>query len=221
MPSVEFWFTGIAFWAAAGFLFTGILAVIAVEKRVGALLALPIVTLGLWYGAAQGESDKAKPSRDFVYFALAADNPTNNDGNGVVLESIATGPLRDVNVAIQTAEQRDTGSGNYVTAFRIPVVNEDEAPVIKIPVGDYWIDSDPPTRMGKVLEHLQIERAGDKVFQTSIFVMRKATRQTLIPESPSFSLLETLFLSLTLFSFIGFSAALLWASQISSPGKKA
>jgi hypothetical protein len=220
MPALEFWFSGTAFWGAATFIFTAGIAVISIQgggARRYALFLLPVVIAGWWYSQAASEAEKAKPERDYVYFVLAPNNPTNNDGNGVVLASVATGTLRNVNFGIQTAEERKKGSKEYILGGQIPIINEDETPLLKIPIGDYWIDSDPPTRLGKVLEHIQIERTGDQVIQKDIFVMRKATRENLIPEPPGISFYGVVVLSAVLFAFLSFAVTLEWASRITSP----
>lgn len=116
MPGFEFLFSGTAFWGAAGFLFTSVLAVIAIQKHPAywpAICLLPILFGGFWLATARSEAEKAKPERDYAYFTLSND-PRDTNGEATALVSIATGPLRDVNVAIQRAEERKKGSRQYI-----------------------------------------------------------------------------------------------------------
>jgi hypothetical protein len=76
MPNFEFWLSGTAFWGAAGFLFTSVLAVITVRQHPAywpAICLLPILCGGLWLATARSEADRAKPERDYAYFDLSND----------------------------------------------------------------------------------------------------------------------------------------------------
>lgn len=160
MPEFEFWFSGSAIIGAAVFVFTGILALIPVKPlnhvlyRRAAWL-LPLLAGGLWYNLAESEAEKAKPQRDYAYFDVSRD-PRDDNGQTIRLVSIATGPLRNVNVAIQTADERKKKSRSYIFSSNFPIIPEGGTLLnLNLPAGDYWIDSDQPAKMGQVLEHFK------------------------------------------------------------------
>lgn len=219
MPALEFWITGYALISGAGFVFALGLTALGVgpvlskpsHKRI-VWSAISVIALLTWWQLAKHEEAKSKPERDYVYFVFRDDNGSNG-----TLVSIATGPLRDVAVAIQTAQEREKGSKTYIYGDRIPLFNEDRAPFLSgLPFGDYWIDSDPPTTMGKVLEHLKIQKIDNKVVTEIIFVMRKATRETLIPEPPIIAGYGAIVLFIICLAFTAFAVTLMRGSWITT-----
>jgi hypothetical protein len=214
MPAFEFWFSGFAVSGAAAFLFTAAIAVITIQGHSAyryALWLLPFIALGYWYTQAKSEADKAKPGRDYVYFDVIKD-PRDNDGKKIRLVSFATGPLKDVAVAIQTDDERKKGSRIYIFGARFLVINEGPALLdLALPRGDYWIDADQPAKLGQILEHLLI----DDNLTATISVTRKETHELLAlrPEIISFS--DVIVLSLICLAFMSFAGALGWASWAS------
>lgn len=216
MPAIEFFFSGTAFWGVAVFLFTSVLAVIAIQQHWAywpAICLLPILGGGLWLATARTEAAKSKPERDYAYFILS-DDPRDTNGEATALVSIATGPLTNVDVAIQTALERKKGSRQYIFFHHFQAIAEGSTLLaFGLPSGDYWIDSDQPAKLGQVLEHIQIEKQYGKLVAT-INVIRKTTNEVLFPSSETISFSGWVILSLICLAFMGFAAVLGWASWV-------
>ncbi len=220
MPSSEFWVTGYALISGAGFVF--VLALTALG--VGPVLRKPshkrfvwsgvsVIALLTWWQLAKQEETKVKPERDYAYFVLS-DDPRDNDGRAIRLMSVATGPLKDVDVAIQTAEERKKHSRNYIFYHHFPSIAEGGTVLsLPLPAGDYWIDSDQPAKLGQVLEHILIGNTNEH-FISNIRVTRKETGEVLIPAPEALSFASGVVVALICSAFTIFAAVLGWASWI-------
>lgn len=221
MPALEFWTTGYAVIPAAGFFFALVLGALGVGPMLTKPLHKRIVWSGVaviaaltWWQLAKREEENAKPGRDYVYFVLSSD-PRDNDGRIIRLVSIATGPLKELAVAIQTAEERRNGSRVYIFGGRFPAINEGGTLLsLALPSGDYWIDLDQPEKLGQVLEHLEIRKDAAGNFIGSIRVTRKETGEVLIPARATISTSGAIVLVIICLSFMSFAVALGWASCI-------
>jgi hypothetical protein len=216
---LPFLFTGNAFVGALGFAFTAIAAVVAIPTSHAAyrylVLAAPFVAAAWWWNLAVVEVEKSKPERDYAYFVISNDPRDIQDGK-VALVINATGPLRDVRVAIQLTEDHNKHLRNYIFYHEFPVIAEGGTLLsVFSPPGNYMIDLDAPSKMGKVLEHLQIKRLSDR-FAGNIRVIRKSSGEILIPSPQKYSFLEMSFLSLVILAFITFTIVLGWASREST-----
>jgi hypothetical protein len=219
MPDFEFWFAGYALISAAGFLFALVLGAIGAGPVLTKLQHRRIVWSGVaiiaaltWWQLAKKEEENAKPDRDYVYFTPSND-PRDNNGEAMVLIGVASGPLRDVAFAIQKGEERKKGTRTYISYGRIPIISEGGTLLpLALPIGDYWIDLDPPTKLGKVLEHIVIKKTDGNPI-TEIYAFRKATSEVVYPPQPP--IIPTsgkIVLSLIFLVFIGFGSILWWAS---------
>jgi len=182
MPDFEFWVSGTALWGAIEFIFVVGLAVMSIQSlgpiafRFAAWLAVVVVGIHL-YTLAQNEADKAKPDRDYAYLIpgmlVAPDF--------ICLATVSTGTMRNVRIAVRRIGPNGEPEAVYIYSNGINGVTVDEGTnlsQVMLPVGNYAIDIDPPTKFGKIDERINFTN-DLRVF--TIQAVRKAGREILIP----------------------------------------
>lgn len=171
----------------------------------------PFVAAAVWVNLAVVEAERAKPDLDYAYFSISGD-PRDIQDDKVALVINATGPLRDVRVAIQLTKDHNKQLRNYIFYHEFSVIAWGGTLLsISIPPGDYMIDLDAPTKWGKVLENLRIKKINDK-FIDEILVIRKASGKILVPAPQPYTFLEMSFLALVFLAFLAFIGVVGWAS---------
>jgi hypothetical protein len=221
IPAPEFWFSGYAAISAATTLLALALGALGVgpvpteihHKRI-VWASVTVISALTWWQLAKQEEAKAKPERDYMYVIPSGDPlDISADGQFVGMLTVATGVLKDVKIWIQHTEDhyKNRNTVYYNEARLIDEgTNLNQLPLI-LPAGDFTIDLDPPTKLGKVLERIQIAKDANG-FSAKIEVMRKQTGEILQPLPDRLPAMHLTLAWLYLVSFISFIGALGWAS---------
>ena len=183
MPSAEFWISGASLFGIAVFVYTLVIAVMGVNQtgsrgyKLAVWAILPLVAWQ-WWTLAKQEENNTKPQRDYAYFVPSPD-PRMARPDGVVLFTQSTGVIRDIHYAFERTEDYVSHHDNYVSFGTISIIDEDlNNSGFVLPPGDWNIDIDPPTKLGKIRERMIIVRTGPMTFDTKIWVDRTRRPRT-------------------------------------------
>jgi hypothetical protein len=223
MPDFEFWISENVVIPAAGLLFALVMGAIAI----GPLMAKPLYKRFVWSGVvvtivltlwqlAKKEEENAKPEHDYAYLRPS----TYQAANGLFyLYIISTGTMRNVRIAVRRIAPDGNPEPFYIFSNGMDGVTVDEGSHLSnvaLPVGNFAIDIDPPTKYGKVDERLKIEMKNGSPTSGVLRVTRKGSLEVLIPASEKVPLTHKLLLLFFVSQFIAFVSILGWASWITA-----
>lgn len=151
------------------------------------IVAGVIVGLMGWYSAALFEESRTAPERAYAYLFVHP-NRTELHGDTVELFRRSTGILDKVKICFVLTNERQT-------ATRYPCVpnqengvfhtfGEGEEPFVRMPLGDWTFDIDPPSKLGKVLQRLNIVQENGHAVTVFAQARRKEGNREVLCETP-------------------------------------
>jgi hypothetical protein len=178
-PGLEYWISWPSIIALLGA--SGGVAIGFFRSRTDRVVGLGLLAVVLWYAIALTSSQREKPERDYAFFAINPQQAQVIDGK-VKLFGISTGTL--VGVKICFAHTSDYQNGKYLACLPPIDFNEGEFFFTSVEMGDYTIDIDTNTRLGKVRQRLDIVENNGKGVVDISRVQRKETGEV-VCEIPS------------------------------------
>ena len=178
-PSLEYWLSApsiVALIAALGAVALGFIRV--TTDRV---VSLGILAVVVWYAVSFASSRREKPEHDYTFLLLDPEQAQVVDGK-VTLFAKSTGEMDGVRVCFSLTG--DYHSPNYSDCGPPFHSGEQNASFGTVGMGDYTIDIDADTKLGKVRERLDIVENHGKAVTVFSRVQRRETGEVLCEMPP-------------------------------------
>jgi len=144
-----------------------------VKSRWGRVIGITVLTFITLYAIALAEKIKTKPDRDHVYLFVNPNRTEIIDGK-ILLFTKSTGILDGVKICI--AKTSDYGDAKKTACF-VKDFDEENLPFTQLPPGQYTLNSDTKSNLGKVLQRIHIEEQDGKAITVSSEVVRIAKKK--------------------------------------------
>jgi hypothetical protein len=178
-PAPEYWLS----WPSIIPLIGALLAVAIgfVRSASDRIIGLGLLAIVVWYSTALASSQKEKPEHDYTFLLVDPQQAQVVDGK-VKLFSRSTGTMDGVRICF--SHTGDYQSSKYLDCRPPLDFDQQKAAFGFIPMGDYTIDIDGKTRLGKVRQRLDLVENHGRAIAVLSRVQRKETGEVVCETPP-------------------------------------
>jgi hypothetical protein len=184
-PVCDAWFTWTVLLAAVPAF------AVAVWKRPMTLrrfVAAVLTGLFAWYVAAVVEDQRTAPDRYYTYIYVHPNRTALLADGSVELFRRSTGTMDKVQVCYANTAERPTTTKypcfSNREGGRYHTFGEGTEPFAALPPGDWTLDIDPPNKLGRVIEQINVVVANGRATTAFAQARRKEGRQEILCETP-------------------------------------